>query len=61
MGTAQVPGASPLITAHVGAPGIIQQTVWSAMLVSRVEGMGLIDSLFSGYKFLPKSWRNRDD
>jgi hypothetical protein len=31
------------------------------MLVSRVEGMGLIDSLFSGYKFLPKGWRNRDD
>jgi len=41
--------------------GFVAHHIWSAMLVSRVEGMGLIDSLFSGYKFLPKSWRNRDD
>jgi Ni/Fe-hydrogenase 1 B-type cytochrome subunit len=41
--------------------GFVAHHIWSAMLVSRVEGTGLIDSLFSGYKFLPKSWRNRDD
>lgn len=41
--------------------GFVAHHIWSAMLVSRVEGMGLIDSLFSGYKFLPKNWRNRDD
>jgi Ni/Fe-hydrogenase 1 B-type cytochrome subunit len=41
--------------------GFVAHHIWSAMLVSRVEGMGLIDSLFSGYKFLPKSWRSRDD
>ena len=41
--------------------GFVAHHIWSAMLVSRIEGMGLIDSLFSGYKFLPKSWRNRDD
>jgi Ni/Fe-hydrogenase 1 B-type cytochrome subunit len=41
--------------------GFVGHHIWSAMLVSRVEGMGLIDSLFSGYKFLPKGWRNRDD
>ena len=41
--------------------GFVAHHIWSAMLVSRVEGMGLIDSLFSGYKFLPKSWRKRDD
>jgi Ni/Fe-hydrogenase 1 B-type cytochrome subunit len=41
--------------------GFVAHHIWSAMLVSRVEGMGLIDSLFSGYKFLPKGWRNRDD
>ena len=41
--------------------GFVAHHIWSAMLVSRVEGMGLIDSLFSGYKFLPKSWRNRDE
>jgi len=41
--------------------GFVGHHIWSAMLVSRVEGMGLIDSLFSGYKFLPKSWRNRDE
>ncbi len=40
--------------------GFVAHHIWSAILVSRVEGMGLIDSLFSGYKFLPKSWRNRD-
>jgi Ni,Fe-hydrogenase I cytochrome b subunit len=41
--------------------GFVAHHIWSAMLVSRIEGMGLIDSLFSGYKFLPKNWRNRDD
>ena len=41
--------------------GFVAHHIWSEMLVSRVEGMGLIDSLFSGYKFLPKSWRNRDE
>ncbi|MGB5503576.1 MAG: Ni/Fe-hydrogenase, b-type cytochrome subunit [Polyangiales bacterium] len=41
--------------------GFVAHHIWSAMLVSRVEGMGLMDSLFSGYKWLPKSWRNRDD
>ncbi len=41
--------------------GFFAHHIWSAILVSRVEGLGLIDSMFSGYKFLPKSWRNRDD
>lgn len=41
--------------------GFVAHHIWSAILVSRVEGMGLIDSLFSGYKFLPRSWRNRDE
>ena len=30
------------------------------VLDRRIEGMGLIDSLFSGYKWLPKGWRDRD-
>ena len=41
--------------------GFFAHHIWSAMLISRIEGMGLIDSMFSGYKFLPKGWRNRDD
>ena len=41
--------------------GFVAHHIWSAMLVSRIEGMGLIDSLFSGYKFLPRSWRDRDE
>jgi len=41
--------------------GFCAHHIWSAMLVSRIEGMGLIDSMFSGYKFLPKNWRNRDE
>jgi Ni/Fe-hydrogenase 1 B-type cytochrome subunit len=41
--------------------GFLAHHIWSAILVSRVEGVGLIDSMFSGYKFLPKGWRNRDD
>ena len=41
--------------------GFFAHHIWSAILVSRVEGMGLIDSMFSGYKFLPKNWRNRDE
>ena len=40
--------------------GFFAHHIWSAMLVSRVEGMGLIDSMVSGYKWLPKGWRNRD-
>ena len=40
--------------------GFVAHHIWSAMLVSRVEGVGLIDSLFSGYKWLPKGWRDRD-
>ena len=35
--------------------------VWSAFLVTRLEGMGLMDSMFSGYKFLPRRWRHEDD
>ena len=41
--------------------GFFAHHIWSAILVSRVEGVGLIDSMFSGYKFLPKGWRNRDE
>ena len=41
--------------------GFFAHHIWSAMLVSRLEGMGLIDSMFSGYKVLPRGWRNRDD
>ncbi len=41
--------------------GFFAHHIWSAILVSRVEGVGLIDSMFSGYKFLPRSWRNRDE
>ena len=39
--------------------GFFAHHIWSAMLVSRLEGMGLIDSMFSGYKFLPRRWRTR--
>jgi Ni/Fe-hydrogenase 1 B-type cytochrome subunit len=41
--------------------GFFAHHIWSAILVSRVEGQGLIDSMFSGYKFLPSKWRNRDE
>jgi Ni/Fe-hydrogenase 1 B-type cytochrome subunit len=41
--------------------GFFAHHIWSAILVSRVEGNGLIDSMFSGYKFLPRNWRNRDE
>jgi len=41
--------------------GFFAHHIWSAILVSRVEGVGLIDSMFSGYKFLPRGWRNRDE
>ena len=34
--------------------------IWSAVQVSRYEGQGLMDSIFSGYKFLPRKWRRRD-
>jgi len=39
--------------------GFFAHHIWSAILVSRLEGMGLIDSMFSGYKFLPRHWRKR--
>lgn len=41
--------------------GFFAHHIWSAMLISKIEGMGLIDSMFSGYKFLPRNWRKRDD
>lgn len=41
--------------------GFFAHHIWSAILVSRFEGYGLIDSMFSGYKFLPRGWRSRDD
>lgn len=41
--------------------GFFAHHIWSAILVSRLEGMGLIDSMFSGYKFLPLRWRKRLD
>jgi len=41
--------------------GFFAHHIWSAILISRVEGQGLIDSMFSGYKFLPRNWRNRDE
>ncbi len=41
--------------------GFFAHHIWSAILVSRAEGHGLIDSMFSGYKFLPPKWRNRDE
>ena len=41
--------------------GFAAHHVWSAFLVDKVEAMGLMDSMFSGYKFLPKNWRKRDD
>lgn len=41
--------------------GFFAHHIWSAILVSRIEGMGLIDSMFSGFKWLPKGWRKRDE
>lgn len=41
--------------------GFFAHHIWSAFLVSKVEGMGLIDSMFSGYKFLPRHRRNRNE
>lgn len=35
--------------------GFMIHHVYSAILVNRVEGSGLITSIFSGYKFLPTS------
>jgi hypothetical protein len=31
------------------------------ILMARIEGFGFIDSLISGYKFLPGDWRDRKD
>ncbi len=41
--------------------GFAAHHVWSATLIDKVEGAGLMDSMFSGYKFLPKGWRKRRD
>lgn len=41
--------------------GFFAHHIWSAILISRVEGQGLIESMFSGYKFLPRNWRHSDD
>ncbi|MEM7436263.1 MAG: Ni/Fe-hydrogenase, b-type cytochrome subunit [Myxococcota bacterium] len=41
--------------------GFFAHHIWSAILMSRYEGHGLIDSMFSGYKFLPRGWRDRDE
>jgi hypothetical protein len=35
--------------------------VYSALLTSRVEKNGTIDSMFSGFKFLPKDQPPDDD
>lgn len=34
--------------------GFMVHHVYSAMLVDRLEGSGLLSSIFSGFKFLPK-------
>ena len=39
--------------------GFFAHHIWSAILTSRVEGQGILDSMFSGYKFLPRSWRKK--
>jgi len=41
--------------------GFLAHHIWSAILISRFEGYGLMDSMFSGYKFLPSWWRKRDE
>jgi Ni/Fe-hydrogenase 1 B-type cytochrome subunit len=40
--------------------GFVAHHIWSGILTARVEGMGLMDSMFSGYKFLPRGWRDRN-
>lgn len=41
--------------------GFVVQHVYSAMLTARVEKNGTMDSMFSGYKFLPKDLPDDDD
>ncbi len=41
--------------------GFVVHHVYSAMLTSRVEKNGTIDSMFSGYKFLPKDMPHDDE
>jgi Ni/Fe-hydrogenase 1 B-type cytochrome subunit len=41
--------------------GFFAHHIWSVILMARVEGYGFIDSLFSGYKFLPWGWQDRDE
>lgn len=41
--------------------GFVIQHVYSAILMSRVEKNGCVDSMFSGYKFLPKDMPDDDD
>jgi Ni/Fe-hydrogenase 1 B-type cytochrome subunit len=41
--------------------GFAVHHVFSAVLTSRVEKNGVLDSIFSGYKFLPRSGERNDD
>lgn len=41
--------------------GFAVHHVFSAVLTSRVEKNGVLDSIFSGYKFLPRSSERNDD
>jgi Ni/Fe-hydrogenase 1 B-type cytochrome subunit len=41
--------------------GFVVHHVYSALLTSRVEKNGTLDSIFSGYKFLPKDMPGDDD
>jgi len=41
--------------------GFFAHHIWSVILMARIEGFGFIDSLISGYKFLPGDWRDRKD
>jgi Ni/Fe-hydrogenase 1 B-type cytochrome subunit len=39
--------------------GFFAHHIWSVILMARVEGYGFIDSLISGYKYLPFGFENR--
>jgi Ni/Fe-hydrogenase 1 B-type cytochrome subunit len=39
--------------------GFFGHHIWSGVLTARIEGQGLIDSMFSGYKFFPRGWRKQ--
>ena len=39
--------------------GFFAHHIWSVILMARVEGFGFIDSLISGYKFLPFGFEDR--